>query len=98
MKEPKKFFTYEEQIELLKSKKLIITDEQRAINYLKQYSYYSLISGYKDIFKVEKNGNYRPDARFEHIVLLYQLDNMLKYSLICKLISLAFLFIGVPSL
>ncbi|MEE1005949.1 MAG: hypothetical protein U0L66_02000 [Acutalibacteraceae bacterium] len=54
MKEPKKFFTYEEQIELLKNKKLIIADEQRAINYLKQYSYYSLISGYKDIFKVEK--------------------------------------------
>nr|DAP11623.1 MAG TPA: Abi-like protein [Caudoviricetes sp.] len=88
MKEPKKFFTYEEQIELLKNKKLIITDEQRAINYLKQYSYYSLISGYKDIFKVEKNGNYRPDARFEHIVLLYQLDNMLKYLFLQKIINI----------
>lgn len=88
MKEPKKFFTYEEQIELLKSKKLIITDEQRAISFLKQYSYYSLISGYKDIFKLEKNGNYRPDARFEHIVLLYQLDNMLKNLFLQKIINI----------
>lgn len=52
--ERKRFLTYEEQIELLKSKKLYIGDEDYAIKKLKQFSYYSLITGYKDIFKIEK--------------------------------------------
>ena len=49
----KRFLTYEQQIELLKSKKLHISDEKLAVENLKQYSYYSLISGYKDIFKID---------------------------------------------
>lgn len=88
MKEPKKFLTYEQQLELLKNKKLIIHNESKAIEYLKQYSYYSLISGYKDIFKVEKNGVYRADATIEHIVALYELDNLLKYIFLQKIISI----------
>ncbi|WP_293969256.1 hypothetical protein [uncultured Ruminococcus sp.] len=50
----KRFLTYEQQIELLKSKKLFIPDEEKAIESLKQYSYYSLISGYKDIVTLKK--------------------------------------------
>lgn len=47
----KRFLTYEKQIELLKSKKLTIEDENKAIEYLKQYSYYSLIPGKLERFK-----------------------------------------------
>lgn len=88
MKKSKKFFTYEEQIDLLKSKKLMIEDEEKAIYFLKQYSYYSLISGYKDVFKIEKNGNYRPDAKIEYIVLLYLFDNALRNIFLKRLISI----------
>lgn len=73
-----KFLTYDEQIKKLKSKKLKIEDETYAINCLKKYSYYSLISGYKDIFKIEKNGNYKNTADFNKIVYLYEFDNELR--------------------
>lgn len=88
MKEQKRFLTYEQQLELLKKKKLKIPDEEKAIVYLKRYSYYSLISGYKDIFKVEKNGNYRSDANFNLIVQLYVLDSYLRNLFLKQLISI----------
>lgn len=67
----KKFLTYEEQINLLKSKKLEFENEKLAISYLKQYGYFSLISGYKDIFKIEKNGNYKPGTTFDDIIYIF---------------------------
>ena len=51
----KVFFSYQQQIEkLVKEKDLLIADEEYAKEMLKRYSYYSLISGYKDIFKKYK--------------------------------------------
>lgn len=84
----KRFLTYEQQIELLKSKKLFIPDEEKAIESLKQYSYYSLISGYKDIFKIEKNGDYKDDASFEHIVSLYTFDDYLRNRFLHEIIRI----------
>ncbi len=84
----KKFLTYQQQIELLKSKKLTINNEQFAIQKLKEYSYYSLISGYKDIFKVEKNGDYKSDATFEHIVTLYIFDDVLRNMFLHQIIKI----------
>ena len=88
MKKEKRFLTYEEQIELLKNKKLTFINENQAIDYLQKFSYYSLISGYKDIFKIERNGNYRPDAHFEDIVCLYLLDDFLRNLFLNQLISI----------
>lgn len=46
------FQNYEQQIKRLsEDKNLIINDKEYAIEILKRYSYYSLISGYKDRFK-----------------------------------------------
>ena len=84
----KRFLTYEEQIDLLKSKQLTIEDENSAISYLKEYSYYSLISGYKDIFKTEKNGNYRSDASFQKIVSLYIFDEYLRHRFLHEIIRI----------
>lgn len=78
MAKDKCFLSYEEQIKLLKSKKLKINNEQIAISFLKRFSYYSLVSGYRDIFKQSKNGDYREDASFEHLVYLYLLDDYLR--------------------
>ena len=45
------FITYDQQISLLKSKHLIITDEDAAKRVLAQIGYFSLIGGYKHPFK-----------------------------------------------
>lgn len=78
MTDDKNFLSYNDQITLLKSKGLSVPNVERAIKYLEQFSYYSLISGYKDIFKQEPNGRYRSDASFEHIANLYILDDYMR--------------------
>ena len=53
---PKIFLSYDQQIEKLKNEKnLQIDDEAYAKEILRQTSYYSLIGGYKDIFKKSNN-------------------------------------------
>lgn len=48
----KKFLTYDQQIEKLQNEKqLTISDVPAAIHTLEHISYYSLIGGYKDLFK-----------------------------------------------
>ena len=67
----KVFFSYQQQIEkLVKEKDLLIADEEYAKEMLKRYSYYSLISGYKDIFKNTTTKTYKKGTRFEDIVNL----------------------------
>ena len=52
---PKIFLSYDQQIEKLKNEKnLQIDDEAYAKEILRQTSYYSLIGGYKDIFKTRQ--------------------------------------------
>lgn len=80
--------TYDEQIALLKEKKLSFINEEKAIVFLKEFSYYSLVSGYKDIFKIERNGNYRSDSCFEDMVNLYYLDDYLRNIFLHRIISI----------
>jgi hypothetical protein len=76
----KPFKTVEEQMEILKSRGLIIKDEERALSFLKNNNYYELINGYKDFFidknktEEEKKDVYRNDIAFEDIVSLYEFD------------------------
>lgn len=77
-KKAKRFFTYEQQIKHLKAKKLLIPDENAALEVLQQYSYYSCVSAYKSIFKSEHNGDYLEGTTFDDIVRLYLLDRHLR--------------------
>lgn len=79
--ELKLFKTYDEQIEKLRSKKLIINDEKNAVFLLKKLSYFGLVSGYKKPFK-DKEGNYKLRTKFEDIYYLYQFDDELRHILI----------------
>ena len=63
---------------LVKEKDLLIADEEYAKEMLKRYSYYSLISGYKDIFKNTTTKTYKKGTRFEDIVNLYEFDASLR--------------------
>lgn len=79
MKMSKVFMTYEQQIEKLKREKgLIIGNEAFAIMILKKTSYYSLISGYKDMFKNPTTKKYRDGICFEDILSLYDFDRRLR--------------------
>lgn len=48
---PKPFITYQQQIALLKSKNLMITDDAEAERILADLGYFTLIGGYKHPFK-----------------------------------------------
>ena len=75
----KVFMTYDEQIKKLTLEKgLIIKDENFAIATLKRTSYYSLISGYKDVFKNSTTKKYRDGICFEDILSLYEFDRTLR--------------------
>ena len=76
----KKFLTYEEQIELLENKKLVISNKEQAISLLKQYSYFNLINGYKAPFK-DKNGNYKKNMSIDDIICLYTFDDNIRHIL-----------------
>lgn len=74
----KDFKTYNEQIDLLRSKGLTIYDEDFALTKLKDISYFALINGYKEIFKNNKNSYYIAQASFEDIVKLFNFDEELR--------------------
>nr|WP_317358025.1 Abi family protein [uncultured Tyzzerella sp.] len=71
------FLNYDDQINKLKSNKIIIDDEQFAIKCLKEISYYALISGYKDSFRNKNTKEYN-NVKFEDIYYLYKLDEELR--------------------
>ncbi|GGD02440.1 Abi family protein [Enterococcus wangshanyuanii] len=71
----KPFKTIEEQIELIKSRGLMIFDEERAKQILMDIPYYSLLNGYKDLFKHPiKKDLYNPSASFELFYYVYLID------------------------
>ncbi len=75
---PKPFITYDQQVELLKSKHLIINDEESAKRVLAQIGYFSLIGGYKHPFKNKTTKMYRDGVTFDNIVMLYNFDESLR--------------------
>lgn len=71
--------TYDQQIEKLKNEKnLQIDDTDYAKKILRQTGYYSLIGGYKDIFKNPTTKKYKDGTRFKDIVELYYFDEALR--------------------
>lgn len=76
----KPFKSYEELISKLRDeKKLTIKqeDEEFVVSLLKKYSYFSLVSGYKSIFKAP-DGTYLPGTTINDILALYEFDDTLR--------------------
>ncbi|WP_434337906.1 Abi family protein [Mycoplasma capricolum] len=91
MKTPKEFKTFQEQIEILKSRGLIISNEQKAIEILKQENYYNIVNGYKDLFLKKSLDNnqdiFIENTNFDELYSLFLFDRelrsiLLKYILI----------------
>ena len=73
----KEYKNNEELIDYLISKNVIINDKEKALENIKKYSYYSIINGYKSVFKDEDN-NYKENTTFEEIFALYEFDKNIK--------------------
>lgn len=72
-------------IEHLENKNVIIDDKNMALNIIDNYSYYSIVSTYKYVFKKDDN-TYLKNVRFDEIYSLYNFDKniriiFLKYAL-----------------
>lgn len=75
---PKPFMTYDQQIQKLRDKHLIVADEDSAKDILRQIGYFTLITGYKDLFKNPTTKNYRDGTTFQDILTLYRFDQDLR--------------------
>lgn len=85
----KKFKTYDELIGfLIKDKNLVIQDEEKAKQILKKIGYFSLISGYNEIFKDLCTKKYDGNTSFNDIYSLYRFDRELR-SIFLKYILIA---------
>lgn len=76
----KPFKTYEELINKLRSEKKLTIEaesEEHVITLLKKFSYFSLVSGYKSVFKA-KDGTYLPGTTIDDIFALYKFDDALR--------------------
>ena len=73
----KPYTTYEEQIEILRNKGLVIEDEGEVIDKLKECGYFGLISGYKRPFK-DRTGRYKLHTTINDIYALYTFDSELR--------------------
>lgn len=69
----KEYKTNEELLDYIKQKGIRITNNKKTLLLLKNYSYYSIINTYKDVFK-DSNGNYKDNVAFNEIYSLYDFD------------------------
>lgn len=75
----KTFFTYEQQLHKLQQEKgLLIPDITSATQTLEQLSYYSLIGGYKQLFKHAPSQKYQYGVTFDELVAFYYFDEELR--------------------
>lgn len=81
----KSFKRFDEQINILKSRKLIIDNDEYITDILSQINYYNVINGYKSIFlKRDLNGvlvspeEFKQGTTFEELYSLYLMDFELK--------------------
>ncbi|MCQ9628357.1 Abi family protein [Cetobacterium somerae] len=84
----KEFKTYQEQIEILKSRGLKLKDETAAKEYLKRENYYNIINGYKDLFlKSDASPEmFQNNVYFEEIYSLYKFDRSFRNILMKKIL------------
>ncbi len=73
----KEYKNNEELIDYLISKNVIINDKETALKNIEKYSYYSIINGYKAVFK-DENNKYKENTTFEEIFALYEFDKNIK--------------------
>ena len=75
----KTFLTYQQQLHILEhDKQLAIPDPEYAQKMLEEISYYSLIGGYKSLFKHNASNKYAHGVTFDELVSFYYFDEELR--------------------
>ena len=86
----KSFKTYKEQIDILKRRGLLISNETLAEKVLSSENYYRLINGYKDLFldtsKIVET--YKSGTTFDEIYALYKFDEELRSYFLISFLSI----------
>ncbi len=78
MQYDKPFKTYEELIEIMESRNIIISDHNFAKRILSDVSYYTLINGYKNTFlSLDGSDAFVPGTNFEELYTIHLLDTSL---------------------
>ena len=85
----KPFKTYDELVELLKERNVIITDDEIAKELLCDLTYYDLINGYKNLYPYDENDKFIIPIPFYEFYAFYTLDTfinntILKYTLLVE--------------
>jgi abortive infection bacteriophage resistance protein len=78
MKYPKKALSTENHIQLLKERKLIITNEERAFKYLENVGYFRLTGYMYHLQTRDGNHIFLGEVTFNEIINLYQFDKKLR--------------------
>ena len=80
----KPFKTIEQQLDILRSRKLEIDDELAARNALSSYGYYEIVNGYKSFLlnSLSEEEEFREGEIFSHLLSLYQLDKEIRNGVI----------------
>lgn len=73
------YLSYDEQIQRLKDKNIIITDNEFVLKTLRTHSYYTLLNGYKDLFDMHTDSDkgmevFTKEVEFNQLHYLYILD------------------------
>lgn len=84
------YSTISEQIELLRSKDLIIDDVDFASEQLKQFGYYNIINSYKAPYQKDSDGKkvFIPGTSFEQIFSLFTFDHTLRNAIMSSMLAL----------
>ena len=82
----KPFMTYDQQIELLRTKGLVIADEALARDSLMRIGYFQLIGGYKHPFKNATTKQYKDGVSFSDILALYRFDIEMRHAFLGQLL------------
>lgn len=74
----KPFKTYEELIEIMRSRHIEINDKDFALLAMQNFSYYGIVNGYKNTFlQVPGSDNFIPGTQFEELYTLHIIDTAL---------------------
>lgn len=85
----KPFTTYEQQIELLENRGLIIDNKESATSFLEKEGYFNVINGYKDDFLANrKEEKYKKNTKFQDIIDIYNYDKNLRFNLLMLLLDI----------
>lgn len=80
---PKPFKNFTEQLEILEARNVHIEDKKQAEKILSNYSYYTLINGYKELFLENKSPErYLPGTSLEIFYRLFLIESTMKSSIL----------------